>query len=40
MASTISLMSGKNTGISVLILGEPIMRRNTCIMIQNKGDVF
>jgi hypothetical protein len=35
-ASTMSLMSDKKAGASVLSSGEPILKRNTRVMIQKK----
>jgi hypothetical protein len=40
MALIMSLMSRRNVGISVLSSGEHILKRNSLVMIQNKGDMF
>jgi hypothetical protein len=40
MTSTMSLMSGKIAGISVLSSEENILKGNGRVMIQNKGGMF
>jgi hypothetical protein len=33
-------MCGKNAGINVLSSGVSILKRNTCVMFENKGGMF
>jgi hypothetical protein len=40
MALTMSLLSGRIAGISILSSREPILKINAVVMFQNKGGVF